>query len=107
VKVLFDHNVHFGLRRALEGHEVFLADEMGWAEISNGILLRLPEEAGFELMITCAQNLSYQQNLKGRKLALIVLDTNNWKVLKGSLRRIVGAVERATPGNFEFLAIRD
>jgi len=105
VKVLFDHNVPWGLRKTLIAHHVFLDDEMGWAEISNGSLLRLAEEQGFELMVTCDQNLSYQQNLKDRKLAIVVLDTNNWKILKRNLLLIEGAIDQAAPGSFQFIEV--
>jgi len=76
LKVLFDHNVPWKLRRALFAHEVSTADDMGWATIANGALLTAAEIGGFDLFLTCDQNISYQQNLKGRRLALVVLSTN-------------------------------
>jgi len=76
LKVLFDHNVPKKLRRALAAHEVSTAAEIGWATIENGDLLKLAESGGFDLLLTCDQNISYQQNLKGRQLALVVLSTN-------------------------------
>jgi predicted nuclease of predicted toxin-antitoxin system len=82
VKVLFDHNVPHKLRESLPEHEVRTADEMGWADLENGELLNAAEAAAFAVMVTCDKNLSYQQNLRGRKLALIVLSTNNWNILK-------------------------
>lgn len=106
MKVLLDHNAPYGLRKALIGHEVLLADELGWAEVANGDLLRVAEKAGFAVRLTCDKNLSYQQNLKGRKLALVVLDTNNWKILRRNLRQIVETVDKATPGSFQFVAIQ-
>jgi hypothetical protein len=42
-----------------------------WARLVNGDLLRAAEEAGFGVMVTADQSLEYQQNLKGRKLALV------------------------------------
>ncbi len=93
MKILFDHNVPYGLRKFLVGHEVSLANEMGWAEVSNGILLRAAEEAGFELMITCDKNLSYQQNLRYRSIALLVLSQNNWNQIKRNTSPIVSAIE--------------
>jgi len=82
VKVLFDHNVPYGLRKALTDHSVFLADQMGWAEIGNGELLRRAEEAGFEVMLTCDQNLIYQQNMAKRQIALVIPGTNNWHLIQ-------------------------
>ena len=74
---------------------------MGWAELENGSLLTAAESAGFVLMITADKNLSYQQNLSKRKLALIVLSTNRWKVIKESTARVVQAVDVASQGSFQ------
>jgi predicted nuclease of predicted toxin-antitoxin system len=87
VKILFDHNVPKRLRQLLPNHDIATASEMGWAELGNGDLLACAEANGFEVMITGDKNLSYQQNLTGRVLALIVLDTNSWKVLRESRSR--------------------
>ena len=51
-------------------------------ELVNGDLLRAAEDAGFEVMVTADQSLECQQNLKGRKLALVVLSTNHIGVLE-------------------------
>ena len=104
MKVLFDHNVPRKLRSSLEEHEVRTAEEMQWHELANGDLISAAETAGFELMVTCDKNLSYQQNLKGRSLALIVLAVNNWNILKGHTDRIAASVARATPGSFQEIA---
>ncbi len=105
MKVLFDHNVPHKLRHSLPGHEVSTAEAMGWAVLENGDLLKAAEEAGFELMVTCDQNLSYQQNLQGRQIAIVVLSTNNWNILKPNLQPVVAAVHAASPATFQFVAI--
>jgi hypothetical protein len=57
----------------------------------NGDLVALAEEAAFDVMVTADQNLSYQQNMKGRKLALVVLSTPKkpvcWLMLRVFSRR--------------------
>ena len=106
MKVLFDHNVPSGLRKALIAHVVSFADEMGWAELSNGNLLKAADEAGFEVMLTCDQGIFYQQNLKGRKLGLVVFDTNDWKVIRRNLRHVVETVDAAGPGSFSFVDLQ-
>jgi predicted nuclease of predicted toxin-antitoxin system len=92
VKVLLDHNVPKRMRIALSNHSVLTAKEMGWAELENGDLLSAAEGEGFELMVTCDQNLSYQQNLSKRRISLVVLNTNNWNVLQRNLRTVIEAV---------------
>jgi len=105
VRVLFDHNVPHKMRRHLEGHEVFTAEEMGWAELENGELLRAAETGGFPLMVTCDQNISYQQNMAGRRLALVVLSTNNWNILKMNLGPVLRAISAAEMGSFQFVPV--
>jgi predicted nuclease of predicted toxin-antitoxin system len=105
VKVLFDHNVPHKLRQFFAKHEVRTADEMGWPELENGELLRAAEIADFAVMVTGDKNLSYQQNLRGMKLALVVLSTNNWNVLKQNPFPVVTAVEVAAPGSFQILTL--
>jgi hypothetical protein len=58
---------------------------MGWKSIKNGELLQLAE-ARFDLFLTSDQNLRYQQNLAGRRIAIIELSTNK-------LRRVQAAAE--------------
>ena len=41
--------------------------------MSNGELLDIAESEGYELLITTDQNIRHQQNLAGRRLAVIVL----------------------------------
>ena len=103
--MLFDHNVPHKLRHSLAGHEVSTAEAMGWAVLESGDLLKAAEDAGFELMLTCDQNLSYQQNLRGRQLAIVVLSSNNWNILKRNLPPVVAAVNAARPGTFEFISV--
>jgi hypothetical protein len=50
---------------------------IGRAGLTNGDLIQAAEEAGFEVMITCDQNIRFQQNLAGRRLALVALTTNH------------------------------
>jgi hypothetical protein len=57
----------------LPGHEVTEAIERGWDRISNGELLTKAEAAGFELLLTTDKRIRYQQNLKDRKIAVVVL----------------------------------
>ena len=46
--------------------------------MSNGDLLDIAESEGYELLITTDQNIRYQQNLAGRRLAVIVLLSGAW-----------------------------
>jgi hypothetical protein len=105
VKVLLDHNVPYPLTNFLRGHDLATADDMGWARLENGDLLRAAEDAGFDVMITADKNLSYQQNLQGRKLSLVVLSTNNWSVLSQNVTAALRAVNSSGTGSFTYVDI--
>ncbi|MHB8522442.1 MAG: hypothetical protein ACYDH9_17010 [Limisphaerales bacterium] len=58
--------------------EISTAQEMGWGHVKNGELLRRAEGV-FEVFVTSDQQLKHQQNLKVRRLAILVLSTNRWR----------------------------
>jgi len=103
LRILFDKNVPYPLLRYLAKHDVRAAEELGWARLVNGDLLRAAEEAGFGVMVTADQSLEYQQNLTGRKLALVVLSTNHIGVLEKHPERRVATVDAAQDGGYEFV----
>jgi len=98
--ILFDHSTPAPLRHALKGHIVVEALERGWERFVNGDLLDAAEAAGFELLLTADKNLRYQQNLTGRKIAIVVLGNAQWPVLRRHVERVVAAVNAATPGSY-------
>ena len=103
MRILFDKNVPYQLRRCLEKHNVRTAAEQGWGRLSNGDLLKAAEDAGFNVMVTADQSLEYQQNLKGRKLALVVLSSNHIGVLEKHPEKRASAVDAAREGGYEFV----
>jgi len=84
MRILFDHNVPVPLRHWLIGHQVKTAYERDWAILANGTLLQVAEDAGFDLIITTDKGIRYQQNLAGRKLAIVILETNDWTRIRRS-----------------------
>jgi hypothetical protein len=73
---------------------------LGWAELSNGELLRQAEAAGFACMVTGDRNIAYQQNLAGRKIALVVLNSTRREVILPQVGAIVGALARVVEGAY-------
>ena len=67
--------------------------ELGWQSLENGDLLEAAEQAGFEVLITCDQNVRYQQNFADRKLAVVILSTNHWPTLQPVAARIASVVD--------------
>jgi hypothetical protein len=98
--ILFDHVTPKGIARFLPGHTVTRAKERGWDTLSNGDLLAVAERAGFDVLVTADKNMRYQQNLEGRKIALVVLSTPQWPVVKLHLPKIAAAVNAAVAGRY-------
>ena len=99
MRILFDQGTPVPLRRQLSGHTVSTAFEMGWSNLSNGDLLA-KAELQFDLMVTTDQNLRYQQNLTGRKLAIVVLPTTSWPEIQKHTSSVVSAVSGMKPGGY-------
>ena len=76
------------------------AAQQGWATLSNGDLLKVAEEAGFGVLLTTDKNIRYQQNLAGRKIAIVVLGQQQWPRLRLHVQRVIEAIQAATPGSF-------
>lgn len=72
MKVLLDENIPRRLIQLLPGHEVSTVPQNGWAGIKNGNLLALAN-AKFEAFITMDQGISYQQNLTGKQIRMLIL----------------------------------
>jgi predicted nuclease of predicted toxin-antitoxin system len=99
VKVLFDHCVPKPLRSYIPEHEVRTAYQMGWAALKNGRLLDAAMEE-FDVLITVDQNLSHQQNMRGRRIALIVLIAldNRVQSLLPLVPQLLASLATAEPG---------
>jgi hypothetical protein len=100
MRILFDNGTPRGIARELAGHSVVEAREQGWDRLQNGDLLEAAETAGFDLLITTDKNLRYQQNLEGRKIAIMVLGKGRWRLIKPVLPHIVDVVNAVTAGAY-------
>ncbi len=90
MKILLDEFVPRILKLRLPQLNISTVQEMGWAGVRNGELLRRAEER-FDVFVTADQNLRYQQNLSGHKLAILVLPSNQVPLVV----RLVPAVEKS------------
>lgn len=107
MRVLFDHGTPLPLARVLEEHEVWSAKDQGWDTFSNGALLAAAEAAGFHVLVTTDKNIRYQQNLSGRRIAIVVLLNAQWPVLRHHVERVRDAVYAVTSGSYTEVAIDD
>ena len=105
MRILFDNGTPRGLASALPGHVIEEARLHGWDTLRNGELLDAAEAAGFELFLTTDRNIRHQQNLTGRRIAIMVLGKARWRLIKARLPEITAAVNAATPGSFTEIEI--
>lgn len=100
MRILFDHSAPYRLSGELKDHSVSTAAQRGWDRLTNGDLLAAAERAGFDLLLTADKNMRYQQNLSGRRIAVIVLGNSPWPVVRLHVAAITRAVDAATIGSF-------
>jgi hypothetical protein len=98
--ILFDQGTPVPLRSFLIGHTVRTAAQQGWSTLANGDLPRAAEAEGFDVLLTTDKNLAFQQSLKDRKIAIVVLGNPQWPVARLHVQSIVAAVNAATPGSY-------
>jgi hypothetical protein len=72
---------------------------MGWGRVKNGELLKRAEGV-FDILLTADQKLKYQQNLRGRRLSILVLSTNRWPKVQAKTPEIIAALQSLRPGDY-------
>lgn len=100
MRVLFDQGAPVPLRKHLTAHQVATTFELGWNNLKNGELLQKAEENGFSVLVTTDQNLQYQQNLTGRKIAIVVLTTTSWPRIERAVANVTKAIDSAAPSSY-------
>ena len=87
----------------MSGHIVHTAQSKGWDTLSNGELLSAAEGAGFELVLTTDRRIRHQQNLRVRRIALVVL-TGSTKWSRVSKQNTYTSACRLDSGASAFVA---
>lgn len=105
MRILFDQGTPVPLRRSLADHTIETVYERGWSTIQNGALLTMAEAEGFTVFITTDQNLKYQQQLRDRQLAIVVLSTTSWPRIQQELATIQAVVTAVTAGSYHEITI--
>ena len=100
MRVLFDQATPVPIRPYLKGHDVRTAAQQGWDTLKNGELLTVAEADGFDLLLTTDKNMRYQQNLAGRRIAVVVLGLQQWPNLRPHVQHVVEAINAALPGSY-------
>ena len=106
MRVLLDECIDRRFAKDIIGHDVKTVAEMGWTSKRNGELLALAEQA-FDVFITVDRNLSFQQNLPGFGIAVIVLraPSNRLADLRSLVPKLIESLPQAKPGEVLWLGI--
>jgi predicted nuclease of predicted toxin-antitoxin system len=104
MRVLLDECLPRRLSRLLARHHVSTVPDKGWSGMKNGELLSLAE-AQFDVFVTADQNLTYQQSLSGRSIAIIVLvaASNRFDALTPLIPRLEEALGEVQPGDLRWI----
>ncbi len=105
MRVLLDECVPRKFKFHLVGHACSTVPEAGFAGSKNGELLALAEREGFEIFVTLDKGLAYQQSLRGRQLAVIVLRTSSNRLADVLVltEKCLAAAAIAKPGTITFV----
>ncbi len=100
MQILIDECIDERLRNFLPGHDCQTARYAGLAGFKNGALLTAAEAAGFDVLLTVDHGMAYQQNLRRRKIAIVVFraESNRLKDLLPHLAATVVLLQSIKPG---------
>ncbi|SRR5260370_20088710 len=101
MRILIDECAPRALKRHLikQGHRCSSVQEAGWSGKRNGELLKLAE-TDFDVFVTVDSNLRHQQNLTGRRIAIVILrsSSNRLEHLRQYFPDCVAAIESVKAG---------
>lgn len=99
MKILLDECTPRLVKKRLPQFFIRTAQELGWTGIKNGKLLSLAE-GQFDVLVSTDQNLPFQQNLTGKKLAVIILPSNKVPIVAQLISAIEQSLQAIQPGTF-------
>jgi predicted nuclease of predicted toxin-antitoxin system len=101
MRVLIDECAPRALKGFLSkhGHKSRTVQEAGWSGKENGELLAIAETE-FDVLVTIDTNLRYQQNLAGRRIAIVALlsSSNRLEHLREYFPALALSLEKIKPG---------
>jgi predicted nuclease of predicted toxin-antitoxin system len=77
MRILIDECIDERLRNSFPSDDCQTARYAGLAGLENGELLTAAETAKFDVLLSVDQGIEYQQNLTGRKIAIIIFRTKS------------------------------
>lgn len=100
MKLLLDECIPLKLKNHFQSHLCRGVSEEGWAGEKNGELLNRAEKAGFQAFLTIDQGIEYQQNLRSRKIAIILIHSKSNRLadLLPHVPEILRTIDALQPG---------
>ncbi len=100
MRVLLDECLPRKIARDLIGHQVLTVPDAGFAGKSNGELLELAVQAGFEVFLTLDRGIEYQINLRERKIGIVLMSarTSRLSDLQPLVPEILRVIASIRPG---------
>lgn len=99
MRILLDECTPRVLKTRLHDFDIVTVQDVGWAGIKNGELLKRAE-GQFDVFITTDKNLRYQQKLTSTRLAIIELPTNEVPIVAELAPAVQAALAEITGGQF-------
>lgn len=97
MKILLDECTPRVVKTRLQPRAISTVQERGWQGIENGELLKRAEQE-FDVLVTADRNLPRQQNLSGRRIAIVVLPSNQVPVVVRLLPDLERVLDTIQPG---------
>ena len=99
MNILLDECTPRVVKKRLPKLNIQTVQEMGWSGLKNGELLAAAE-GRFDVFVTTDKNLRHQQNLQGRKLAVLLLPSNQVPVVERLIADIEATLITIQAGDF-------
>ncbi len=105
MRILLDNCVPRSLGKALIGHSITSGTQQPWASLKDGPLLDAME-GQFDVLVTTDKNIQFQQNMKGRGVAVVILRAKSNAIvdLLPLVPVLLDVLGRVGPGEVEAVA---
>ncbi|MGO9640119.1 MAG: DUF5615 family PIN-like protein [Candidatus Acidiferrales bacterium] len=80
MRILIDECIPRKFKMTLHGHDCKTVPEASLSGKKNGEVLAIAESQGFEVFLTLDQGVEYEQNLGGRRIAILILRAESSRV---------------------------
>lgn len=106
MRVLLDSNLPRAFAGLLPGHRIDTTHQRRWSDLDDAPLLDAAE-AEYDAFVTMDQSLRFQQNLRGRRLAIIIVRAprNTLPALAPLAAMVLEALATVRPGELRIVGV--